>query len=728
MSCGTLTILNPPEASNSNFGAYSNIPRSRTVIRMMMSKLPEITDLFTKLASHLQSGIPHEEACEPAISSLNQSLNLNESSRVRVLDTALSLMCFKSPQVFDSVIEYLVKTIVSVLSSSISCKVLRFQRYEFLQIGSSICSYDCVELIEACNDVLGRLEGHGMLTPLLLCAVLRVAISASCYKSVFPIAPILNVKSVDRRHTAASKLRCLLPNEIAVKNHEIPLRLLLWYLDPLTLKHDILKILCETVQRPFLCLKKELHDRMDWHSVIICLVLSPTMFIEARALLHNWFLVTGLASVRELQVELVSSVLEILTRPMWWGISVEVGPKLPFSHAYFPGKHHLLGTLAGPLSCESFLCLVHLVSKPVSHARRHSDSTVRQSATKAGMIDHKSIWGMVMNFPDWFFFAAVLLFSGEKFLSGYTSGVVETDQTHYVDPRSAAARFLAWIMSPISEAHRDLLIDCLTRISESWTLKQRGSDTHNKDTAGCRRKLKKPKCRDKKDCPPPKEYDCQTMGLWLKEFQDSYLRYWNKTVDSCASTEAKSHVLSLQQNLLFRRIPLGILIGCCNYLDEEGCELLLHYAATGAILPSTETRNARLNNINQKSDGHDDDGDSIMWTEESNKRKEAVAGACLVLDLLDVVENMSLSIFETEESGLDFNCQVKVKAGKYLVKCINKLLQLTTDGDEGGVLMLMDLRRRLLQLEHSRKEVFQCYKALDDVVNTLNCKISYENI
>ncbi|KAF8403016.1 hypothetical protein HHK36_011111 [Tetracentron sinense] len=77
---------------------------------------------------------------------------------------------------------------------------------------------------------------------------------------------------------------------------------------------------------------------------------------------------------------------------------------------------------------------------------------------------------------------------------------------------------------------------------------------------------------------------------------------------------------------------------------EEGCELLLHYAATGAILPLRETQNVRLNNIEKKSEGHEDDGGSIMWTEESNKRKEAVAGAYLVFDLLDVVENMSINI------------------------------------------------------------------------------------
>ncbi|KAI8031156.1 Solute carrier family 35 member F2 [Camellia lanceoleosa] len=70
-------------------------------------------------------------------------------------------MCFKAPQVFDSAIEYLVKTIVTVLSSSITCKALRFHKAEFLCVGSGISSGDCAELIGMCVDFLGKLEGHG---------------------------------------------------------------------------------------------------------------------------------------------------------------------------------------------------------------------------------------------------------------------------------------------------------------------------------------------------------------------------------------------------------------------------------------------------------------------------------------------------------------------------------------------------------------------------------------
>lgn len=69
-------------------------------------------------------------------------------------------------------------------------------------------------------------------------------------------------------------------------------RLLFWYFDPLILKHDASKILQESTKRPFLCLNTELYERVEWRSTVICLAISPSMFIETRNLLHNWFLLT----------------------------------------------------------------------------------------------------------------------------------------------------------------------------------------------------------------------------------------------------------------------------------------------------------------------------------------------------------------------------------------------------------------------------------------------------
>lgn len=95
----------------------------------------------------------------------------------------------------------------------------------------------------------------------------------------------------------------------------------------------------------------------------------------------------GLASILELQVELVSMVLDLLSSPMRWGLSAEVGSKLPFLYAYFPFKHQLFRTLAGPLSFGGFLDLVHKIKKSVSHTKRK-----RKHFETTSMVDHKATW------------------------------------------------------------------------------------------------------------------------------------------------------------------------------------------------------------------------------------------------------------------------------------------------------------------------------------------------
>ncbi|XP_059431855.1 uncharacterized protein LOC132165349 isoform X2 [Corylus avellana] len=656
-----------------------------------MTTVPEVTDLFARLASQLKTlnqeqKQEEEEALDHSISMFNQSLNLNnnEDSRVRVLDTALSLMCFRAPQVF------------------------RFQKDEVLQVGSSFSRQDCTELVEACADIVGKLEGHGVLAQMLSCAVVRVVISASCYRYLLPSALVLDSKSIDGRSTAVSQLLCHLPREFSLENHEIPFRLLSWYLDPLTLKHDVLEILQDTMGRPFICLNEEFHERMDWRSTIVCLVLSPTMFIETRALLHRWLLVTGLALVQEFLTKFVSVIVDVISRPTRWGISVELGSKLPFSNAYFPYNHHLLRTLAGPLSSESFLQLTSSVSEP--------------AALKIRRIDHKSSWALAINFPDWFCFASILLFSEESvpdnFHSKFKLGTARIERTHDLEPpsyRAAAARYIAWILSPISKSNQDLLVDSLIKISESWMLKC--SVSHDKEAD---KKQKKPNFHHDKDYTLKEEHDFRATGLWLKEFQDICMWYWNySTVNTIASCEAKSSCgLNFKQNQLFRRIPLGILIGCLNHIYEDGCQMLLHYAATGRILQSTEKKSTKLMHAKWSSVECEE---SVRWTDKCNKR-EAVAGACLVFSLTDAVESMSVSLFETEESGLQFIFRVKLRACKYLINCIKRLIQLGIDED--GVMVLMDLSTRLVKWKHQGQEVSPVDKDIDDIINSLTHKLS----
>ncbi|XVE54092.1 hypothetical protein DITRI_Ditri03aG0053900 [Diplodiscus trichospermus] len=696
-----------------------------------MGTSPSITELFAQLASQLQLPIREreneEEVINVSISKLNQSLNLNENpnSRVRVLDAALSLMCFKAPEVFDSVIEYLVKTIVSVLSSSVNCKVFRLQNEEFLLIGSASFGLNCVELVEMFNNVYAKLEGKGAFSHLLLRAVVKVAVLASRYQYPLPYVPILDVKSTEGRITALSKLHRHLPTELSLENEEIPSRMLFWYLDPLTLKQAVSKILLDTRERPFLCLSEEFHQRMEWRAIIICLVLSPVIFIKTRALLHNWFLKTGLAFVLELLVGIVSAILDVISRPTWWGISVELGSKLPFSCAYFPNKSHLLRILAGVFSTENFLLLVHATTEQVSLGREQLHPAIKPTAVEVASIDHKSLWALAVDFPDWFYFASILLFS-EKSLQKNSQSQCTSEAPKVGEKQdkellsTSAARYIAWILSPISKSNQGLLVDFLTKISESWALKQFGLAMHNNEAATFKKKLKKPKLHDKReDYALAKEYDCQTIGIWLNEIENTYLQYAaNATINSSGSSDSNaSNVLSLHQNVLLRRIPLGILIGSPNCITDDGCEVLLHYAATGRIFQPRETMTAGLRLVKQNSERQD----LNTWMEKCSER-DVLAGACLVFSLTDAVDNISASLFETEECGLDFIYQVKLKAGKYLLKCSKRLSQLNIDKD--GDLMLRDLYSKLRRWRHQGQEILQLEKDIDDVIDDLSQKLS----
>ncbi|RWR78073.1 putative Acyl-CoA synthetase family member 4 [Cinnamomum micranthum f. kanehirae] len=687
----------------------------------MTTELSEITDLFTRLAFHLQLqrnssrnqpplhideeedlhiDVDEEEAALAlAISSLNKSLNFNttspsssssSSSRVRVLDTALSLMCFKAPDLCNSSIECLAETILALLSSSISCKVSRFpNQHESLQVGSSISAADCPKLIEACADVIGSLEGSGKLSYKLFCAVLKVATSACLHPSQFP-SSIVYKKSRCKRNTAISKLYSFAPDETVGTVCEMPLRLLFWYLDPLTLKDDISRILREVVERPFLCLKKELHERMAWRSIMICLVTSPTIFMETRALLHAWFLVTGLASILELCIELVSSALDVLSRPMWWETVVYTKKQL------------------GPMTDTPY-------------------HDFRQTSINPAIIDHKSTWAMLMDFPAWFYFAVMLLFSEKHcqgiFPSSCTKQAVETKKTSDSELCGAAARYLAWILSPVNGILYDRLVCFIAEISGSWTVKKREADNQKSqcylDTctndSSRRRKLKKPRNHNS----VINDYNVHGMELWLKDFHHCYVQYHTNSNVSHKSNKACNN--STRPNLLFRRIPLGIMIGSSSCSDDKGNELLLHYSATGEILTSNETKCAGNNHIKWKS-GECDNDHLHKCSDEDNERKGAIAGASLVFNLFDIIEDMSGSMLECEDSQRDFVCQVKCKAVKYLVKCIEKLLRLPND--EGRLSMFMDLSIRLERWRRQGREVFEGSEVLTDVIRDLHSKIS----
>ncbi|MFS7991296.1 hypothetical protein Hanom_Chr12g01069131 [Helianthus anomalus] len=625
-----------------------------------MSSRPELTELFTELASRIETrNSQTDQSDDVLIADLNQSLNLNEVPRVRVLDTALSLMCFTSPQVFESVIECSVNTIVSVLYSLIDCSVLRSGKSEVLRVGGLIGGGECLGMMELCDDVLGKVNEYGMRSCSLLYAVLRVAAMTTQFGYTMQLTPILNAQLTDEMISAISKLMCYMPKEANLENQQLQMRLILWYIDPQNLVKDISQILQDVVGRPFIYLNKDIYENIEWRSIIICLALSPLMFIETRALLHRWFLLTGLASVLELEAELVLTVLDVLSRPMRWGLSADVGSKLPFSYAYFHFEHQLFRLLAQPLSCDRFIELVRNVEKSVSLSKRK----LKHVATTTSMVDHKSTWAIAMNFPEWFYFAAILLV-GASFSDSCICSVNEDNHPLTSSVSVNAARYIAWILDPIDESVCSLLSGKLEKLSRAL---------FNKQSV----------CQG------------QTIRLWLEELEDA-------------------KIIDIKNNVMFRRVILGMLIGCSDAITEDRYNLLLRYVATGKLLRSTESQHAGSKHKRRNHESHE--------PIDKCSQKELVTGACIVFSLTDIAEKISDSLFEAREIAVDFICKVKLKAVGYLLKCVKRLLEFEIA--ENDDILVKDLHRRMLRWRHQGKDVFHGCKDLDDTINVIASKLS----
>nr|XP_027066100.1 uncharacterized protein LOC113691970 isoform X2 [Coffea arabica] len=617
-----------------------------------MTKFSEITSLFSSLASNAGALDPtatneDDEDLAITISNLNRSLNLSETQpSTRVLDTALSLMCFTAPQVFQSVFDCTVKTIVAVLSSSIECKVIKIGKNEVLRVGGSICRQDCAEIIEACVDVLEKLEGHrGDLSLSMVHAALHMVVLASRFKYTLGSSAVLDVKTVDGWKLSFQKLLAHVPKESCI-SRDMPVR--------------------------------------------------------------------GLASVLRLQIQLVSLVLDIVSRPMSWGLSMETGSKMPFCDAYFPYKQKTIRILAGPLSWENFQQLVQKISRLVSQGGKDYNGSSEQGVLKMELVDHKSLWATAINFPDWFLFACLLLFSAPDFqgIAHLKYMIHSTDKSYdeEVPYCAAAARYIAWILDPVTESNQDLLVDYLTKLSGLWTSKRFSSGKCYQASRGCKEESEiELVCLENRIL----KYDNHSNWIWLKEFHDVCVRYCRQVTGFASVAAQISQGDCSQQSRLIRMIPLGILIGFLDSVDEVGCELFLHYAATGTILKWTETQ---IHGLKQN-------GRICEWQEESTTwsqtctAEEAVAGASVVFDLTDVTEKMTASLFENEERGLKFLHGMKLKVGNYLLKCVKRLLHFKAD-EAAKLIMYRDLVHSLVRWERQGQDP-QDYKDLEDVIDAL---------
>ncbi|KAL8160856.1 hypothetical protein V2J09_012345 [Rumex salicifolius] len=658
-----------------------------------MSELQKITELISRLALqlHTPNSSPafEERSIDLSISDLNGKLNPNteassSSSRVRVLDTVLSLMCFKAPQVFDLRVEYLVKTIVSVLSSSVDCKSLTVQNRQILLVGSSISRFDCFKLLETLDDLIGQLKERRILSFNLLQASIRSVALASNFQNTLTSIPTVNLKPLTGLKPVVSRLIRYIPDEILLGDEGIQLRLMIWYLDPLLLKRNVSKVLQEVKERPFLSLSDEFRQKNDWKSLVKCLVLCPVMFIETRNLLHSWFLLTGSLFVLKLQTHFLATLLDVISRPTCWGMTMDAGSKLPFLHAYFPCNIHLLRVLAGPLSLKSFTSLVQVVEKTIAaQSNINVDKGRKQELTITNAHHHSK--GIAITFPNWFLFSTLLLFYDKR--SGHNCHpkdllrIALSKQVLGAEPFSSfSASYIAWILCPVNESEQTYLKDCLVKVSGSLT-EQFLSEAIEKQREDRKKKLKKLKKQVKGSIPQ------FSLGKWLEEFH---------------ATFANSNSICYQKCFLIRSIPLGVLLVYSNYINNDECNLLLHYGATGQIVSSWNSPYVvhELKNL--------DEIDT----------KEAIVGACFVFDLTEAIENMSATLFDTEEEAQGFIHQIKERTEKYLLICIKTLLKARVMPQ-----MLMDLYSRILQWRCQGEDSPLESQELNEAVTALKEKV-----
>uniref|UniRef100_A0A0E0L7W0 Uncharacterized protein n=1 Tax=Oryza punctata TaxID=4537 RepID=A0A0E0L7W0_ORYPU len=585
---------------------------------------------FSSLAAALN---PHAGAASSSSSS--------SSSGTRVLDTLLSLMCFDPLEVDRARVDCLVRTTVSALSASVSCRVDRIDGVEMLSVGSSVAPGDCRELVHSCAALLEKLGDRD---------VVKAALLSSRYRCLFPLpyyrededstCDMGAISSVLTRHPTYQ----VLPND-----YTIPLR--------------------------------------------------------------------GLGAVLELQTAVVSSVLDVLFEPMAWGISMELGQKLPFSYDYFPNQHiDLLAILTGPLSCRKFVDLTSYIDSAIHLEKTtviHSTWSNLQSHASKGSVKYNSCWSMIVNFPLWFNFATALLFhrkGSHGYLSEALSMEISSESIRDISLAHRAAMYLSWVLCPSNDDQRQMLAGNILELSHSWARnnKKGPSYVHHTSTVNHRRKLRIPTVGDTEKL----LLSTNPVGSLIKEFDDRCVKFCSITAHSQVQAEELSD-LPICFNFLHLWIPLGILLVSSSFVNDQDCDMLLRYISTGQVLESNELQRKTKDHIGNDSFSASCKGFTETW---------ASAGASLVFGWLDIIVNMSAVIFECEDICDCFVNQLKSKTSPYLLKCVHSLLEVLDEASQRD--FLVDLHDRLLNW-NKKGQSFDGFEAFEDIILHMNKKFHF---
>ncbi|EAY99701.1 hypothetical protein OsI_21682 [Oryza sativa Indica Group] len=601
-----------------------------------------LADLARRRSHPPPGGGRSGDSLAASVSSLAAALNphgggasSSSSSGTRVLDAVLSLMCFDPMEVDRARVDCLVRTTVSALSASVSCRVDHIDGAEMLTVGSSVAPGDCRELVHSCAALLEKLGDPDVADHSydLLYAVVKAALLSPRYRCLFPLpyyrededstCDMGTISSVLTRHPTYQ----VLPND-----YTIPLR--------------------------------------------------------------------GLGAVLELQTAVVSSVLDVLFEPMAWGISMELGQKLPFSYDYFPHQHvDLLAILTGPLSCRKFVDLTSYIDS--------------QSHASKGSVKYNSSWSMIVNFPLWFNFATALLFHREGshgYLSEALSMEIISESIRDVNLAHRAAMYLSWVLCPSNEDQRQILAGNILELSHSWARnnKKGPSHVHHTSTVNHRRKLRIPTVGDTEKL----HLSTNPVSSLIKEFDDRCVKFCSKTANSQVQDEELSD-LPIHFNFLHLWIPLGILLVSSSFVNDQDCDMLLHYSSTGQVLESNEVQRKTKDHICNDSFSASCKGFTETW---------ASAGASLVFGWLDLIINMSAVIFEREDICDHFVSQLKSKTNPYLLKCLYSLLEVLDEASQRD--FLVDLHDRLLNW-NKKGQSFDGFEAFEDIILRMNKKFHF---
>ncbi|MQM19736.1 hypothetical protein Taro_052748 [Colocasia esculenta] len=340
---------------------------------------------------------------------------------------------------------------------------------------------------------------------------------------------------------------------------------------------------------------------------------------------------------------------------------------------------------------------------------------------------------MLMNFPPWFYFATVLIFFEENsqggFLTNLRSRAVEAESkiSNVMEVRHAAAKYLAFILSPLDEDSFNLCFNLVSEILLSWGMKVKSDtayeffslETSIKNACVHGKKLRKTKAPDsQKSYITSDRHEGASTEIWLRQFQKYYEKF--RAVSKHALHGGRTtEIVDTRSSLLFTRIPLGVLVCCIGNLDERECALLLNYAATGEITRIQKIQILKREESRKENLGSSGHGHPILLS--SCGREWAFRGAALVFDLSACIEEICTAFCGSKDEMLDFICLMKGKTGNYLLKCIREVLSCVHhDKDEGRSLMLKDLSVRLIRWIKLGRDVFEGCAAFNDILDDLN--------